>query len=310
MKKFLCVIFLILLVLFTVACAPLEEHSIIEPDSTLEENVEKEVDIPVQEEQKTQETPVIADDTTIPLIVAYVTAAIDGDTINVRFEDGSIERVRLIGVDTPESTRTVEPFGKEAFTFTDNELTERRVYLEFDVTERDRFGRILAYVWLTVPQSDSKEQISESMFNAHLLQKGFGNIMTVPPNVKYAKEFIEFEREAREANAGLWGLIAAEQPKKVIIDHVDLRVESVTIKNNSTDSVDLAGWTLLSERGEQSFLFPDNTVLPPGGYVTVVSGPDAIAADGVLIWTDKNIWNNDGDPAVLFNTQGIEVSRK
>jgi micrococcal nuclease len=88
----------------------------------------------------------------------------------------------------------VERYGKEAANFTKKILQGRRVRLEYDVQPRDRYGRILAYVYLE----------DGTFFNAELVRQGYARIATYPPNVKHADEFVRLEREAREANRGLW----------------------------------------------------------------------------------------------------------
>ena len=135
-----------------------------------------------------------------PVTTREVTRVIDGDTIEVDFQ-GKLEKVRLIGVDTPEVSGQAEPFGKEASNFTRTSLAGKHVRLEFDVQERDRFGRLLAYVWL-----------GNSMFNEQLLREGFAQVATFPPNVKYVERFTQAQREARESKRGLWGLATAPTP--------------------------------------------------------------------------------------------------
>lgn len=144
------------------------------------------------------------------VLSARVMSVTDGDTIRVRLDYGQQEEaIRLIGVDTPESTREVEPFGREAAAFTARHLEGESVYLELDINERDRFGRVLAYVWLSMPIDGSKPEVRAKMFNARLLTEGYAEVMTIPPNVKYADLFLELQREARDAGAGLWGAAAA-----------------------------------------------------------------------------------------------------
>ncbi|MDQ0287606.1 micrococcal nuclease [Desulfofundulus luciae] len=142
------------------------------------------------------------------LVAATVTRVVDGDTLVVRLKDRKSETVRLIGVNTPESTREVEPYGKEASAYTRSRLDGRRIWLERDVQERDHYGRILAYVWLEPPGgvNPAEDVIRSRMFNAELLLKGYAQVMTVPPNVKYADLFVQLQREAREKKRGLWGL--------------------------------------------------------------------------------------------------------
>lgn len=117
---------------------------------------------------------------------------VDGDT----FVTTERERVRLIGVDTPESTKQHEPYGKAAADFTKSRLTGRKVQLVYDVGRQDKYGRTLAYVYLA----------DGTFFNALLVAEGYAQIMTVPPNVKHAEEFLALQRKARAQNKGLWGL--------------------------------------------------------------------------------------------------------
>lgn len=128
---------------------------------------------------------------------AKVARVVDGDTIEI--EGG--EKVRLIGVNTPETKdprKPVEYFGQEAYEFTKSLLEGKDVYLEYDVEKTDRYGRILAYIYLA----------DGTFVNAELVKQGYAQVMTIPPNVKYADLFVELQREAREADKGLWGLPA------------------------------------------------------------------------------------------------------
>ena len=144
---------------------------------------------------------------------AKVVRVIDGDTIEVAYVAGAklpATRVRLIGVDTPESTTRVEPYGKEAAAYTEKQLEGKTVWLEKDVSETDRYGRALRYVWLTKPPADPTEKdIRTHLFNAILVLNGYAQVATYPPDVKYVEHFTKFQREARDANKGLWGLAAS-----------------------------------------------------------------------------------------------------
>lgn len=146
-------------------------------------------------------------------ILARVSRVIDGDTIRVRPAPGKVataaglareEKVRFIGVDTPEVSGRAEPYGREAADFTWVWLEGRTVFLELDVDPRDRYGRLLAYIWLREPV-DEEHDLESAMFNAVLLDKGYAQVMTVPPNVKYVERFVALQQEAREAERGLWG---------------------------------------------------------------------------------------------------------
>jgi micrococcal nuclease len=142
----------------------------------------------------------------VNLIKAKVTKVVDGDTIYVKFGNEREEKVRFIGVDTPESTIRIDPYGKEAAAYTKSQLYGKDVWLELDVQERDKYGRLLAYIWLSPPVNVNDTEIRNKMFNAILLLEGYAQIMTVPPNIKYVDYFRVYQQEAREQNKGLWGL--------------------------------------------------------------------------------------------------------
>jgi len=96
----------------------------------------------------------------------------------------------------------------------------------------------------------------------------------------------------------------------VMITTIDLRGEVVTLMNSSDRAVNLTDWKLVSEVGNQTFAFPSGTTLSAGGTLKVVSGENALVGRNVLVWTQSNIWNNDGDPGALYNALGQLVSQK
>jgi micrococcal nuclease len=126
-----------------------------------------------------------------------VTRVVDGDTIHVRV-DGRREKVRYIGVDTPESVKPgspVECFGKAAAAANRRLVDGERVRLRLDAEPRDRFGRLLAYV----------HRRRDGVFvNAALVRHGFATTLTIPPNVAHAELFGRLQRQARAAGRGLW----------------------------------------------------------------------------------------------------------
>lgn len=142
---------------------------------------------------------------------ARVVRVIDGDTFVAQIGT-TTERVRLIGVDTPEATTKVEPYGREATAFARRYLDGKRVWLEYDVELRDRYSRRLAYVWLSQPSSRSSAEIRTKMFNAILLSEGYAQLLTVPPNVRYVEIFRPMQVEARERGKGLWGRPSSSAP--------------------------------------------------------------------------------------------------
>ncbi len=126
-----------------------------------------------------------------------VTKVIDGDTIEI--EGG--QRVRYLGVDTPETKdprKTVECFGKEA-AGKNRELVEgKRVILEKDISDTDKYGRLLRYVYLPLPEG------TLLFVNDYLIRTGFAKVLTIPPDVKFSQQFLEAQVKAREQNLGLW----------------------------------------------------------------------------------------------------------
>lgn len=143
-----------------------------------------------------------------------VVEVIDGDTVDVVLAGGHRERIRLIGVDTPEvSGGTPQPYGQEAAAFTADHLGGMKVWLETDVQERDRYGRLLAYVWLSSPEAHrSVAAVRADMFNARLVCEGYAQVLTVPPNIRYADLFTQWQKEARQSGKGLWGLPVDTEP--------------------------------------------------------------------------------------------------
>jgi micrococcal nuclease len=125
-----------------------------------------------------------------------VVRVVDGDTIVVDF-NGKEEKVRLIGVDTPESVHADKSKntkeGVVVSDYTKSKLNGKIIKLEFDVQERDKYGRLLAYVY-----------VDGEMYNKHLLEIGYAKLATYPPNVKYVEEFKELQKEAKENKVGLW----------------------------------------------------------------------------------------------------------
>lgn len=121
----------------------------------------------------------------------------DGDTIGAG-RGWRYEKVRLIGVDTPETVhpeKPVEKFGPEASDFTGRTLEGHKVHLQFEPrNEYDRYGRLLAYVFL----------MDGTLFNAELVKQGYARVIAPAP-FRHYKEFKHYEQEARKAGLGMWG---------------------------------------------------------------------------------------------------------
>ena len=129
---------------------------------------------------------------------ATMARVVDGDTIDVTV-DGKRDRVRLIGIDTPETKKQNTPvqcFGPEATAFTTSLLpVGTPLHLERDVVARDDYGRLLAYVYVA---GDG------SFVNMEIIRQGYARPLTIPPNVAHADEFVTAARQAEADNIGLW----------------------------------------------------------------------------------------------------------
>jgi micrococcal nuclease len=108
----------------------------------------------------------------------------------VRLASGNVERVRYIGIDTPE---IAECYAERARSFNERLVARRAVKLVLDADERDRYGRLLAYVYA-----------DGTFVNAELVRRGYAQVLTVPPNVRYARRLQRLARAARSQGAGLW----------------------------------------------------------------------------------------------------------
>jgi micrococcal nuclease len=252
---------------------------------------------------------------------ATVLEVVDGDTVVVDLDGRGRETVRLIGVDTPETvhpSRPVECYGKEASAKARTLLTGATVFLEDDPTQdsRDRFGRLLRFVWLSTGQ----------LVNLELIAQGYAYEYTYEQPYKYQAEFQDAQRKAQATQSGLWspttcnGINApavsaptaqpsgaasnanncASEPNlerapnvPIKIVAIDKRAETVELQNVSDQAIDLTGWRMCSLRGSQ--LHPLDGVLAPGKTRVFPSGGS--------IWS-----NNDRDDGVLYNASSELIS--
>ena len=132
-------------------------------------------------------------------LAARVVEVVDGDTVKVVLE-GRRESIRYIGIDTPESRRPgapVECFARAATAYNRRLVDGEAVILRTDVEPRDRYGRLLAYVY---------RRRDRLFVNAALVREGYATVLTIPPNVAHAEEFVRLQRLARRAGRGLWDI--------------------------------------------------------------------------------------------------------
>jgi len=122
---------------------------------------------------------------------------VDGDTFWVRNRQGNKVKIRLIGIDAPEDRNAFHkkkhPFGIVSKRYLDSLILDKNIRLEYDVDSLDRYGRTLAYAYL-----------HDVFINENMIKNGYALLMTVPPNVRYASQFVEGQNHARLNRLGLW----------------------------------------------------------------------------------------------------------
>lgn len=233
-----------------------------------------------------------------------VASIIDGDTIEVIRADGSREPVRLIGIDAPErgecwaveATAALEeliPVGSE-------------VGMTSDQTDRDRFDRLLRYLW-----------VGSISVNEELVRQGAAISRRYPPDTARSARLDAAQDEARSAGVGLWAMDACGEASLAELRIVELRYDAegddnqnlndewITIRNEGIDPVDLTDWKIRDESATNRYSFPRGFILDPGETVTVHSGCGD-DSDIALFWCSVGsaIWNNDGDTAFLIDPSG------
>lgn len=154
---------------------------------------------PKSEEKSTQENqsiqisePVKSEPTKQQEQTYKVTKVIDGDTIQIE----GAKTVRYIGIDTPETVdprKSVQCYGKEASSKNKELVEGKQVRLEKDVSETDKYGRLLRYVY-----------IGDTFVNDYLVRQGYAHASSYPPDIKYQEQFRQAQEEARSGNRGLW----------------------------------------------------------------------------------------------------------
>lgn len=224
-----------------------------------------------------------------------VIEVIDGDTILVRLDDGNIRSVRYIGIDAPER---IEQFFSESYNANADMVLQKEVVLIKDTSDTDQYDRLLRYVI-----------VDEVFVNLEMVRAGFAHAVQYPPDTACAESFSSAEYETRTSQIGIWEATQTPEPSfgQVVILTVNKREEYVDLQNMGNTEVDLAGWNLVSERGHQECYL--SGIIKAGDTLRIWSG--TAQAGGYSCGYSSPIWNNsETDPAVLYNAQGVEVSRK
>ena len=229
---------------------------------------------------------------------ATVVSVVDGDTIKVSM-DNTLYSVRYIGIDTPESTTQIEPFGKEASKKNTELVSGQEVTMYRDVSETDQFDRILRFVF-----------VGDTFVNYELVKQGYATAFRYEPDVSCADLMAQAEVDARAVGFGMWSAQATFEStspgETLVITAVNKGAEFVDIKNKSNAAIELYGWRLVSEKGSQTCSL--SGAIQPNGSLRIYA---QAGENGFNCNFSKSIWNNsDPDPAVLYNAQGIEISRQ
>lgn len=238
-----------------------------------------------------------------------VAGVVDGDTVDVERPDGTTDRVRLIGINAPESD---ECFAREAAEELRALVDGAAVELVADTTDRDRYDRLLRYV--EVDGSDVGETLIES---GHAIARRY------PPDTMRADAYERAQEAPEQARIGLWAPSACGRATPFAgtltfgavrfdadgPDAQNLNDEWVRIDNSGDEAVDLTGWVVRDESASNRYAFPDGFELDAGASVTLRTGCGADDADD-LHWCRSGaaVWNNDGDTAFLLDPSGNIVS--
>jgi len=238
---------------------------------------------------------------------------IDGDTIEVNIAD-TIYKVRYIGIDAPElDDKQVEfsALAQEATRYNRQLVDGKTVRLEKDISETDKYGRLLRYVY-----------IGDTFVNAELVRQGLAWAKSYPPDTKYQETLEKAEAEARQNKIWIWREIQPSPPRRVqnvqityiFYDGLVPNVESdeyVEITNLGDQPQDLTGCVLIDiSEGYPSFIFPPY-ILAPGKSIRVYTNEYHLEWGGFSFEYSQAIWNNtEPDVAVLYDNQRKEISRK
>jgi micrococcal nuclease len=241
-----------------------------------------------------------------------VTEVIDGDTLLLEKEIC----VRLIGINTPEKDMFYYEEAKQALKTI---IQDKQVTLEKDITDKDIYGRYLRYVFL-----------GQHFINLEMVKRGFANVFTVPPDVKYTDKFLKAEREARDKQWGLWHIskyASKEMVKNIYTgagnadknsldiflnydaegnDTENINGEFVKITNNLNFDINIDGWTV--KDGATNIYEFKNYILGKGDFLILYSGCGNDNSSCFYWNSNKPVWNNQSDSLYLRDKEGYLVS--
>ena len=245
--------------------------------------------------------------------LAFVQRVIDGDSIEVIL-DGDVYQLRYIGVDAPELGMPLFNDAKEA---NESLVLKQIVELERDITETDKYGRLLRYVYLP----------DGTFVNAELVGLGMAKAFTYSPDVKHQHKLINSEQYAQNSGSGIWstpaevvretdlsiGFILQIDPSCSQFnapgnDNHNKNEEYVCVVNSGPGMVELSGWSIRDEYG-WTYRFEDFNL--DGNSMVVIYTGCGMNTPQDLFWCkdETAVWNNDGDCAYLLDSEGIEAAK-
>jgi len=224
--------------------------------------------------------------------VVTVARIVDGDT----FKLANGKSVRLLGIDAPEKRQYHHEKSKNKL----KELIEgKQVVLEKDVSNKDGIDRLLRYVF-----------VDDIFINLEMVRQGYASAYIVSPDVKYEREILQAEVEARSSKLGIWKVsdfldcitIADFNFDAKGRDEENLNDEYFVLKNICSSSINMTGWEI-KDRTSNIFTFP-NFSLCFQSTVTIHSGSGKNTLTELYWNSDKPVWNNGGDTLYLRDSQG------
>jgi len=228
----------------------------------------------------------------------------DGDSMEVEV-NGTVEGVRLLGINAPEGDECYGDEARDALTdlIADHDL----VLIRGSGGDIDRYGRLLRYVFI------DGENVNERMLAG-------GYAVTLQGNHRYNDEFVEIGNLAADAGLGMWAPDACGPAPRLgaTITNVEhdppgpdderLNDEYVEITNAGTKPLNLAGWTIRDESSQNRYSFR-GVSLKPDKTVTVRTGCGEDRSDTVYWCSERSVWSNGGDTAILQDGHGNVVDR-
>lgn len=235
---------------------------------------------------------------------AEIYSVVDANTVRASI-DFLFSNIKMLGTTTFE-------IDKEKETSRDfiKELLPEHVKISYEDTKFDTFGRLLAYIWIPAEYKNEETYI---LFNLAAVANGYAR---VEGNHNLSDEYLDYfmkaEEFARKNEIGLWKYVETKEAteeisqdffkdRKVVISYIAYGVdpEYIKLKNISNETINLAGWRIVSRIGKQEYRFK-SLELKPGYVVTLYSGNSAEKN----VWTNQFIWNNEGDVAYLYDDEG------